>query len=70
MPAEEVPMAIRTWTIDGDVPLTFTIHQPAVTIRCGDGPEVPLSPSQVSELYDRFTDADDMFHTEAAELIE
>jgi hypothetical protein len=62
--------AIRTWTIDGDVPLTFTIHEPAVTIRCGDGPEIQLSAKQVSELWDRFTDADDLFQTEAAELID
>ncbi|RZS37146.1 hypothetical protein EV193_106384 [Herbihabitans rhizosphaerae] len=50
----ENPELTRTWTIEGEIPMTFTVHQPAVTVRYGDGQEVTLDPKQVRELYDRF----------------
>lgn len=50
--------AIHVWTIDGPTQLTITVHQPAVTMRCGDGPEVTMTPAQVALLTHRLNDAD------------
>ncbi|ONI74866.1 hypothetical protein ALI144C_39445 [Actinosynnema sp. ALI-1.44] len=52
---------LRTWTIPGDETITLSVYRPAVTIRCGDGPEVTISPDQVTTLSDRFVDVDNFF---------
>ena len=61
---------IRSWTIPGDPPLTITIHQPAMTLRHGDGPEIPLSPKQIAVLNNKFADAESYFDTEDPEILD
>jgi hypothetical protein len=55
---------LRTWTIEGEQPLTLNLYRPALTIRFGDGPEATLSPDQVATLSQRFIDIECYFHTE------
>ena len=62
--------AVRSWTIPGETPLTITVHRPAVTVQCGDGPEVALSPSQVEALGTRMVEAEDYFDSEDPETLE
>lgn len=61
--------AIHVWTIDGPTQLTITVHQPAVTMRCGDGPEVTMTPAQVALLTHRLNDADTYFETHDPETL-
>lgn len=55
---------VRSWTIAGDNPLTVKVYRPAMTIRCGDGPESELSPQQVSALTQRLVDIDCVYDAE------
>lgn len=59
---------MRSWTVPGDPPLTITIHQPVMTLRHGDGPEVILNPEQVNALNAKFAEADHFFMYEDPEL--
>ncbi|GAA1687864.1 hypothetical protein [Fodinicola feengrottensis] len=61
----EQQAALRKWTVEGEVPLVITIHRPAVTLRCGDGPEVRLTPKQVNALCCQLDDAEAYFLEEA-----
>ncbi|WP_163511430.1 hypothetical protein [Fodinicola acaciae] len=60
---------LRVWKIDGEVPLVITIYRPAVTVRCGDGPEACLTPKQVNALCMQFDDAEAYFLDEAPQTI-
>lgn len=60
---------LRTWTFEGEKPLTVTLYKPALTIRCGDGPEAELSPIQFGKLYDRFVDIEGFFDTQDPEVL-
>ena len=61
---------LHSWTVPGDdVPMTITIHRPAVTIRLGNGPEAMLTPDQVRELSDRMVHAENYFDTNDPEVI-
>jgi hypothetical protein len=53
---------MRTWTIAGENQITLSVYRPAVTMRCGDGPEVALNPEQVAKLSSRFMDMDNFFY--------
>ena len=59
--------ALRTWTCDGDKPLTIAIYKPVMTVRFGDGPEAELTPAQVAELSTRLIDAENYFESEDPE---
>lgn len=56
--------ALRTWTFDGDNPMTVALYKPVMTIRFGDGPEAHLSPSQVAELSNKLCDVECYFDSE------
>lgn len=60
---------LRTWTFQGEHPITVCLYQPAMTIRFGDGPEARLSPDQVAALTKRFVDIDCFFDTEEPEFL-
>jgi hypothetical protein len=60
---------LRTWTIEGEHPLTVSLYRPVLTIRCGDGPEAELTPDQVAALSKRFVDIDCFFDTEEPEFL-
>ncbi len=55
--------------VEGEVPLVITIHRPSVTLRCGDGPEVRLTPRQVNALCCQLDDAEAYFLEEPPETI-
>lgn len=59
--------ALRTWTVNGDNPLTVAVYKPVMTIQLGDGPAAELTPGQVSELADRFCRAGYYFESEDPE---
>jgi hypothetical protein len=61
--------AIRTWTFEGEHPVTISLYKPVVTIRCGEGPEAELSPSQLKKLYDRLEDVGEFFDSEDPEVL-
>ncbi len=61
--------ALRTWTFEGEKPLTVTVYKPAMTIRCADGQEAEISPSQLSELCSRLVDAEYYFESEDPEVL-
>ncbi|MGQ0838922.1 hypothetical protein [Actinokineospora sp.] len=54
---------LRTWTVEGEVPITLSVYRPAVTIRCGDGPETVIDPKQVGLLAEHFVSVEDFFDT-------
>lgn len=60
--------AIRTWTFEGEKPLTISVYKPVVTIRFGDGPEAELTPAQVGELSDKMLDVENYFDAEDPEV--
>jgi hypothetical protein len=59
--------ALRTWTIEGATPFVVTLYKPAMTIRCGDGPESELTPKQVTLLSERLLNVEEYFDTEDPE---
>jgi hypothetical protein len=61
--------AVRTFTIKGETPLTITCYKPAITIRCGDGPEAELTPEQFDELHDRFIEIGGLFDSDNPEVL-
>jgi hypothetical protein len=61
---------LRSWTVPGDPPLTITIHQPAMTLRHGDGPEVALNPEQIRVLNGKFADAESFFDYNDPEVLD
>jgi hypothetical protein len=52
---------LRTWTIGDENPVTISVYRPAVTIQCGDGPAVTISPAQVASLSERLDDIEMFF---------
>lgn len=60
--------AIRSWTLEGDPPMTVTVYRPAVTVRRGDGPEVLIGRSQMRTLNVRLELAADFFEDDTPEL--
>jgi hypothetical protein len=45
---------LRTWAFGDEETIVLSVYQPAVTIRCGDGPEVRISPKQAARLSEHF----------------
>ena len=61
--------AMRTWTFEGDNSMTISLYKPVLTIKCGDGPEAELSPSQLRQLCERLGDVENFFDTEDPEVL-
>ncbi|HEV8562846.1 MAG TPA: hypothetical protein VGR06_41555 [Actinophytocola sp.] len=60
---------IRTWTFDGDNPMTISLYKPVVTVKCGNGPEAELSPNQLKQLTERLEDVGEFFESEDPEVL-